>query len=93
MWNGYFETILDALLETNLEREGLIKEYCNHKGWYDDSPWVIKDVHLTTEQLKNFDVSKVRQSDNIKHVVPGLVREIIKFLENAKNENVMIEYD
>jgi len=50
-------------------------------------------VHLTIEQLKNFDVSKVRQSDNIKHVVPGLVREIIKFLENAKNENVMIEYD
>lgn len=93
IWNGYFEAILDALLETNLEKEGIIKEYFYHEGWYDDSPWSIKDIKLTIKQLESFDLSKVHQSDNIKNVLPDLVQEIIQFLENARNENVVIEYD
>lgn len=93
IWNGFFEAILDALLETNLEKEGIIKEYFYHEGWYDDSPWVIKDVQLTIKQLKSFDLSKVHQSDNIKNVLPELVQEIIHFLENTRNGNVVIEYD
>ncbi|MGE7112938.1 hypothetical protein [Lysinibacillus sp. NPDC047702] len=91
MWNGYFETILDVLIEINLEKKGIIKEYFNHEGWYDESPWIIENIPLTIEQLKHFDLNKVQQSDSIRKVVPGLVQEIIIFLENA--ENVMIEYD
>lgn len=93
IWNGYFEAILDALLEINLEKEGIIKEYFNHEGWYDESPWAIKDIQLTIEQLKSFDLSKVKQSDNIKNVLPDLVQEIIQFLENARNTNVVVVYD
>ncbi|MEC2077034.1 hypothetical protein [Metabacillus fastidiosus] len=93
IWNGYFESILESLLETNLEKEGIIKEYFYHEGWYDDSPWALKDIQLTIKQLKNFDLSKVYQSDNIKNVLPDLVQEIIQFLEYAKNENVVITYD
>lgn len=93
IWIGYFEAILDALLESNLEKEGIIKEYFYHEGWYDDSPWAIKDIHLTIKQLKSFDLSKVQQSKTIKNVLPGLVQDIIQFLEQAKNEYVVIEYD
>lgn len=93
IWNGYFEAILEALLETNLEKEGIIKEYFYHEGWYDDSPWAIKDLQLTIKQLENFDLNKVHQSDNIKNVLPDLVQEIIQFLKNARNGNVVIEYD
>ncbi|PAE08308.1 hypothetical protein CHI12_06695 [Terribacillus saccharophilus] len=92
MWNGYFESLLDSLLDTNLEKEGILEEYYNHEGWYDDSPWMIPDVPLTIWQLKHFDLNKVNQSENIKVVLPELAHEIILFLENSK-EKVWIEYD
>lgn len=80
-------------MEINLEKEGIIKAYFNHEGWYDDSPWAIKDIQLTIKQLKSFDLGKVQQSDIIKNVLPDLVQEMIQFLENARNTNVVIEYD
>ena len=92
MWNGYFEIILASLLDTNLEKEGLLEEYYNHEGWYDDSPMMIPDIPLTLRQLKQFNLTKVEQSDNIKNVLPELVQEIIKFIESS-SERVWIEYD
>ncbi|MDR4433585.1 MULTISPECIES: hypothetical protein [Bacillus] len=93
MWNGYFETLLKALLDNNLEKEGIIKEYFYQEGWYDDSPWVIEDVQLAINQMKSFDVSKLDASDGFKEELVELVQEIIQFLENAKNKTVVIEYD
>jgi len=93
MWNGYFETLLKALLDNNLEKEGIIKEYFYQEGWYDDSPWVIEDVQLAINQMKSFDVSKLVVSDGFKKELVELVQEIIQFLENAKNKTVVIEYD
>ncbi|MGG3963811.1 hypothetical protein [Heyndrickxia faecalis] len=93
IWIGYFEAILDALLETNVEKKGILKEYITHEGWYDDSPWVLKNIQLTIKQLRHFDLDKLCQSDNIKSVLPHLVQEMIQFLENAKSEYVEIEYD
>lgn len=93
MWIGYFEAILDALLENDLPKEGIIKEYFYHEGWYDDSPWKLEDIPLAIEQISSFDIDKVDKSENIKKVLPDLVHEIIRFLENAKNEDVVIEYD
>ncbi|WP_249292244.1 hypothetical protein [Metabacillus flavus] len=92
IWNGYFEAILDALLETDLEREGIIDDYFRHEGWYDDSPWKIKDIPLTIKQLNRFDLDKVNQSENIKIVLPSLVEDIIEFLASSSG-NVLIEYD
>lgn len=45
IWNGYFETILDNLLDCEVEKRGIITEYFAHEGWYDDSPWLIEDVN------------------------------------------------
>lgn len=92
MRNGYFEIILASLLDTNLEKEGLLEEYYNHEGWYDDSPWMIPDISLTIRQLKQFNLNKVEQSENIKDVLPELVQEIIKFIESS-SERIWIEYD
>ncbi|MCF7618519.1 hypothetical protein [Bacillus sonorensis] len=93
IWNGYFETILDSLLDKNIEKEGIIKEYFNHEGWYDDSPWVIQDLDLTIDQMKSFDINTLDVSEDMKNVLPDIVKEIIQFLENAKNKTVVIEYD
>ncbi|MEK5502040.1 hypothetical protein [Bacillus sp. FSL M8-0168] len=92
IWNGYFETLLDSLLDNNIEKEGIIKEYFYQEGWYDDPRWMI-DVHLTINQMKNFDVNKLDTSDGFKKEIVELVREIIHFLQNAKNKSVVIEYD
>lgn len=47
---------------------------------------------LTITQLKQFDLNKVKQSENIKGVLPELARELIDFLEDSR-EKVWIEYD
>jgi hypothetical protein len=92
MWIGYFESFLDSLLYIELDKEGILEEYYNHEGWYDDSPWMIPDRALTITQLKQFDLNKVKQSEYIKGVLPELVRELIDFLEDSR-EKVWIEYD
>lgn len=93
MWIGYFEAILDALLQSNLPQEGILKEYFYHEGWYDDSPWEIPDTIAMIEQLKEFNIEMVNQSEPIKKILPDIVEELIQFLESALQEQVVIEYD
>ena len=86
IWNGYFESILDTLLASGIQQNGMIKEYYHHEGWYDDSPWIIPDLTLTIEQLNQFDISKAEQSDNIKKVLPSLVKSIVYFLKSSNGD-------
>ncbi|MBY0599223.1 hypothetical protein [Bacillus bingmayongensis] len=95
IWNGYFETILDNLLDNDVPKEGIVKEYFHQEGWYDESPWHVEDISLTIKQFRMFDNNKVRNSSSLKEVLPELVTDIIDFLEQAKakEEDVYIEYD
>lgn len=92
IWNGYFETILSSLLDCGLEKKGILKEYFNLEGWYDDSPWIIEDVPLTISQLKSFDINKVRQT-SLKEDLEEIVKTIISFLENNRLRKIYIEYE
>ncbi|EJE7380612.1 hypothetical protein NPK99_003017, partial [Listeria monocytogenes] len=92
IWNGYFETILDNLLDCNVEREGVLKEYFNQEGWYDDSPWMIEDNSLTIIQLKCFDINKINQT-SMKDDLEEVVKTIISFLENNRFSKIYIEYE
>lgn len=92
IWNGYFETILDNLLDCNVEKEGIVKEYFNHEGWYDDLPWLVKDNSLTIDQLKRFDINKSNQS-SMKDDIEEVVQTIISFLENNRLSKIYIEYE
>lgn len=92
IWNGYFETILDNLLDCNVEKEGILKEYFDHEGWYDDSPWLINNISLTINQLKCFDIDKVSQS-SMKIGLEEVVKTIISFLEDNRLSKVYIEYE
>lgn len=47
-WNSYFETILDNLLECDVEKSGILEAYFNLEGWYEESSWLIEDVSLAT---------------------------------------------
>ncbi|EAC4173168.1 hypothetical protein K9J41_000836 [Listeria monocytogenes] len=92
IWNGYFETILDNLLDCSVEREGVLKEFFNHEGWYDDSPWMIEDNSLTITQLKCFDISKINQT-SMKDDLEEVVKTIISFFENNCFSKIYIEYE
>ncbi|WP_242699825.1 hypothetical protein [Enterococcus sp. DIV1271a] len=92
IWNGYFETILDHLLDCNVEKKGMVKEYFHHEGWYDDSPWLIKDKSLTIDQLRCFDISKINQT-SIKEILEEVVQAIVLFLENNYLSTIYINYE
>ncbi|MEE9753842.1 hypothetical protein VL763_08520 [Listeria seeligeri] len=92
IWNGYFETILDNLLDCNIEKNGVIKEYFNHEGWYDDSPWLIEDNYLTINQLECFDINKISQT-LMKDKLEEVVKKIISFLKNNCLNKIYIEYE
>ncbi|ARW14803.1 hypothetical protein [Lactiplantibacillus plantarum] len=92
IWNGYFETILDNLLDCNVEKEGIVKKYFNHEGWYDNSPWLIKDNSLTINQLKRFNINKINQA-LIKDELEEVVQTIISFLETNRLSKIYIEYE
>ncbi|HAB8829319.1 TPA_asm: hypothetical protein GYT06_15320, partial [Listeria monocytogenes] len=68
------------------------KEYFNHEGWYDDSPWMIEDNSLTIIQLKCFDINKINQT-SMKDDLEEVVKTIISFLENNRFSKIYIEYE
>lgn len=91
IWDGYFDTIMDALLKGNPEKKGIIREYFYREGWYDD-PWRIEDIPLTIKQLEAFDINHAEGTENMKKVAPELLQDIILFLEIVEGQ-VFIEYD
>lgn len=92
IWNGYFETILNNLLDCNIEKEGILEEYFNYSGWYDDSPWLIEDIDLTIKQLKSFDINKVKES-SMKNDLEEVNKNIILFLEDNYFSKIYIIYE
>lgn len=89
IWDGYFDTIMDVLFDSGIEKEGIVKDYFYLEGWYDE-PQPIEDIPLTIRQLKAFDVKKSDRMESLKQVAVELVEDIIKFLEQADGE-VIIE--
>ncbi|WP_213422630.1 hypothetical protein [Bhargavaea massiliensis] len=90
-WNGYFVTILNSILKTEVEKGGMPEVYSRQEGWYDE-PWPIEDIPLTINQLRAFDLDKAEGTETLMEVLPELIEDIIKFLENAEGQ-VFIEYD
>ncbi|MDP4097330.1 hypothetical protein OIN60_11170 [Paenibacillus sp. P96] len=101
LWNGYFETLLDCLIEQANDRSGILHEYCAYEGWYEESPWEIKNIKQAIQLFKSFDPNKLTEEDgvkaskNIKSILPTLTSDIITFLEQANDigNKVFIVYE
>ncbi|RAT96550.1 hypothetical protein [Brevibacillus sp. Leaf182] len=97
LWNGYFESLLDCLVQQRPVHDGILHEYYFHEGWYEESPWEIKDVEKAIQLFKSFDVKKVteKESSNIIPVLPDITMNIISFLEQAiqSGNRVFIVYE
>ncbi|QAA21596.1 hypothetical protein [Sporolactobacillus terrae] len=93
IWNGYFEMILDSLIELGIEKKGIVKEYFYHEGWYDNSPWLISDLPLTIRQLKLVNADHFNSDRTSKEAIKNVLKELISFLELNSDQKVYIEYD
>ncbi|WP_314591081.1 hypothetical protein [Paenibacillus terrigena] len=100
LWNGYFETLLDCLVQQTPVHEGILHEYYIHEGWYEESPWEIKNVEKEIQLFKSFVTNEIteeviKESSNIIPILPALTRDIITFLEQANDsgDNVYIVYE
>ncbi|GEC92270.1 MULTISPECIES: hypothetical protein [Brevibacillus] len=97
LWNGYFELLLDCLVQQTSVQDGILHEYYVHEGWYEESPWEIKDVEKAVQLFKLFDVKKVteNESSNIIPVLPAITMDIISFLQQAiqSGNRVFIVYE
>ncbi|CAI8959684.1 conserved hypothetical protein [Brevibacillus sp. IT-7CA2] len=97
LWNGYFESLLDCLVQQAPVQDGILHEYYVHEGWYEESPWEITNVEKAVQLFKSFDVKKVteNESSNIIPVLPAITMDIISFLEQAiqSGNRVFIVYE
>lgn len=92
IWNGYFETIMHTLLDYPVEKKGILKEFFNYEGWYEDSPWIIEDISLTIHQLKLFECRKGSR-EALEIASEEVVTAILMFLEENQRNTVAIDYD
>ncbi|KZE66968.1 hypothetical protein AV545_23665 [Paenibacillus jamilae] len=100
IWNGYFETLLGCLIQIEPVQSNILSEYDAHEGWYEESPWEVKNIRETLHLFDSFDIKNLTEEEaksltNILPVLPGLKDNIIILLQKAinRNGNVFIEYD
>ncbi len=88
MWEGYFDFIMDLIHPQKDGWVGLSYYYHLVIGWYDESPWQIKDVGTVINEFKEIDTSTLNtQTQNV-------YRDILELLTSlSTNETVWINYD
>ena len=96
IWEGYFEFLLLGCYCKDFQIGGLIENYYNHSGFYDNSPWKIENLNVVISELENFNIQKIDiDSHNINNIVLKLKNELISFLRIPilKKKEVFIEYN
>ncbi|WP_311082266.1 hypothetical protein [Paenibacillus polymyxa] len=100
IWNGYFDTLLDCLVQLESAQSNILSEHYAHEGWYEESPWEVENIRETLQLFDSFDIKYLTEEEaksltNILPVLPGLKNDIIILLQKAVNGNgnVFIEYD
>lgn len=97
MWNGYFEMLLEYMLNQNMDHHGILKEYILHEGWYDESPWGLINIKEAIIQFQQIDFKFMEQGEQseLSSILPELAKIIIDFLKEAllKKQKISIIYD
>lgn len=86
IWIGYFETILDCMLEQGMEANGILPEYVALEGWYEDELWEIKDINATLNLFLKIDTQLLATdvSPEIARLLPEVIEEIVTFLKGIE---------
>ena len=83
IWAGFFENIMSAIEQQSVGWTSLAYYYNLDIGWYEDSPWKIKDLDEAKEQLESIDISKLGIEDK------EVLEEMLKIFKEA----IAMRYD
>ena len=97
IWEGYFDSIMHGIPFKNESFYGLVKEYQQDTGWYDEK-WQIPDLDDAINQLNHFDVEILKLQENnydfLDHkLLYEVLERIVQFLERAKKLNCKVYMD
>jgi len=89
IWTGFFDNIMSAVEPEETGWTSLAYYYNLDIGWYEESPWLLKDIKAAINQLKSIDVDELSRDE-----VEVLV-EIIKAFEDAivAGDDILIAYE
>lgn len=86
-WIGHFEEIVLSIGTNDLGKwEGISLYYHLHTGWYDQSPWILKEVDLFAKQLKSIENNLL--SDSSKEIHKILSKIITKAVKSPSKKVV-----
>lgn len=85
IWHGYFDEIVDKVEANQGRWKGLAYYYHLDKGWYEVSPWPMRNISYVLKQLKQVN------EDKLSETATNILEEIMILLEKALKHNVDIE--
>lgn len=79
IWEGYFDEIMKRIAPQKDGWTGLAYYYNMCLGWYEESPWVVDDLHMSLEQfckIEKYDLSK--EAKEVLGEICGMLKEAIE---------------
>lgn len=95
IWEGLFNTILEACYYSEYVQNGLLECFANQDGFFDDK-WEMNFPDIVLEELKGFDTKLLNTKDeDIIEKSKIIVNELISFITSADviNKKIFIEYN
>jgi hypothetical protein len=88
VWIGYFDLLMSVVHPTTNGWSGLSYFYHFDKGWFEESPWEIKDISSVIVEFRSMDVSVLDQ-DSL-----NVWNHILKMFQSAQSlgGKIFIEY-
>lgn len=91
IWIGYFEYLLGASVSNTIVTGGIIENFVNQEGWYDESPWRIQNSQKAILELGQFNVDNVEsKEESIIRILPELQKDMVTLLENSNQNNKIL---
>lgn len=78
IWEGYFDQIMKLMSPEKHGWTGLAYCYNMYTGWYEESPWLIKDLQQALQQFESIDCRKLsNESFDIWLLICNMFKEAI----------------
>lgn len=90
IWDGYFVSIIEKVQPRINGWTGLAYYYHLDIGWFEESPWLVKNILESYEQLKEIDINSLEEDED-KEVLEKIMVMFKEAIEN--DEKVYISYE
>lgn len=90
IWDGYFDDIMNQIKPEENGWTGLAYYYQLVIGWYDESPWEVKILLESYEQLKNIDINSLKY-DEEKEILIKILSMFEEAIDNGEKLYISLE--